>query len=93
MDMMQATRATDAANALRFADADLEIQAKRDGESVTINVLKSGACVHRLTIDDAFGRMEHGWIADLFAREDRVTLSDLAKDADDYIDGLNINQG
>ena len=46
-----------------------------------------------LTIDDAVGRMEHGWIANLFAREDRVALSDLASDADDYISGLNINQG
>lgn len=93
MEMIHTTQANDAVNALRFAGADLEIQAKRDGESVTINVLKSGACVHRLTIDDAFGRMEHGWIADLFAREDRVALADLAKDADDYIDELNINQG
>ena len=44
-------------------------------------------------IDDAIGRMAHSWIADLFAREDRTALSEIAGDADDYISKLNINQG
>ncbi|MEM7746692.1 MAG: hypothetical protein AAGB04_27700 [Pseudomonadota bacterium] len=79
--------------AVDFGAADLKIQAQLDGDNVTINVMKSGACVHRLTIEDAVGRMEHSWIADLFARDDRVALSDLTKDAEDYISQLNINQG
>lgn len=76
-----------------FGPADLQIRAQLDGDQVTINVMKSGACVHRLTIEDAVGRMEHSWIADLFAREDRVDLSKLSSDAEDYISQLNINQG
>jgi len=90
---MHFVEANEAVKALRFSGSDFEIQAQQEGESVTINVMKSGACVHRLTIDDAFERLDHGWIADLFAREDRVKLSELSKDADDYIDELNINQG
>ena len=83
----------EAVKAVNFDQADLEIRAQLEGNSVTINVLKSGSCVHRLTIDDAVGRMEHSWIADLFAREDRVALTDLASEAEDYISELNINQG
>lgn len=79
--------------AVEFGAADLEIRAQLDGDNVTINVMKSGACVHRLTIEGAVGRMEHSWIADLFAREDRVALSQLSSDAEDYISQLNINQG
>jgi len=78
---------------MHFAGTDLEIQAELCDKSVTINVMKSGTCVHRLTIDDAVGRLEHGWIADLFAREDRVALSDLTHQAEEYVGGLNINQG
>lgn len=87
------THANDNTKALSFGGTDLEIQAQLQGKSVTINVMKAGACVHRLTIDDAVERMEHSWIADLFARDDRVALSDLARDAEDYISELNINQG
>ncbi|MGI9520755.1 MAG: hypothetical protein ACR2PG_03805 [Hyphomicrobiaceae bacterium] len=82
-----------AVKAVNFDQADLEIRAQLEGNSVTINILKSGSCVHRLTIEDAVGRMEHSWIADLFAREDRLTLTDLTREAEDYISELNINQG
>lgn len=85
--------ANDNTKALSFGGTDLEIRAQLEGESVTISVIKAGACVHRLTVDDAVGRLEHGWIANLFARDDRVALSDLASDAADYISELNINQG
>ncbi len=90
---MQAHQNQNDAQTLSFEGADLEIRAQLSEESITINVVKSGACVHSLTIDDAVGRMEHSWIADLFAREDRVALSDIARDAEDYISNLNINQG
>jgi hypothetical protein len=78
---------------LRFDGTDLEIRAQLCNESVTIKVMKAGTCVHRLTIDDAVNRLEHGWIADMFAREDRVALSELAHEAEDFVGGLNINQG
>lgn len=78
---------------LRFDGTDLEIRAELADKAITINVMKSGACVHRLTINDAVGHLEHSWIADLFAREDRVDLSDLVREADDYVSQLNINQG
>lgn len=78
---------------VHFENADLEIRAQLGDNSVTIDVLKSGSCVHRLTIDDAVGHIEHCWIADLFAREDRVSLKDLNCDAEDYVRQLDINQG
>ena len=78
---------------LRIDGTDLEIQARVCDNTMVIQVLKSGTCVHSLTIDDAVGRLEHDWIADMFAREDRVALSDIAYQAADYVGGLNINQG
>jgi len=78
---------------LRFDGADLEIRAQMTAGAVTINVMKQGSCVHRLVIDDAATPLEHGWLADLFAREDRVDLAVIAREADEYVSGLNINQG
>ena len=78
---------------LSFDGADLEIQAKLNDGIATIQIMKSGACIHRVTIDDAVGPIEHSWLADLFAREDRVSVARLNREVDDYIGGLNINQG
>lgn len=82
-----------AMQSLRIDRADLEIQAVYDASVVTIEIMKSGVCVHRLIIDDAASPIEHRWLMDLFAREDRVDLASMARDADDYVIGLNINQG
>lgn len=90
---MQALDMKDTSQYLRFGGTDLEIRAELNSDSVTIDILKSGNCVHRLTVDDALGRMEHGWIADLFAREDRIALSQLTNEADEFVSNLNINQG
>ena len=90
---MEAISHLETDQSLRFDQADLEIRASLGGDRVTIDVMKSGACVHRLTINDAVGRMEHSWIANLFAREDTVALSELTSEAEDYISQLNINQG
>jgi hypothetical protein len=90
---MQKFNSKDTGQYLRFAGTDLEIRAELNNDSVTIDVLKSGNCVHRLTIDDVAGRMEHGWIADMFAREDRIALSQLTLEADEFVSDLNINQG
>jgi hypothetical protein len=80
-------------NSLRFDGADLEIRARLGGNAMTIDVLKSGACIHRVTIDDAAMPLEHSWIADLFAREHKIELGALAREVDDYVGSLNINQG
>jgi hypothetical protein len=90
---MRKTIVKESAGALRFDGTDIEIQASLANDSIMINIMKSGRCVHSLTIDDAVSRLEHGWIADMFAREDRVDLSELAHEAADYVGGLNINQG
>lgn len=91
--MLTQTQATSAERKLTFSNTDLEIRAEIDQKAVTINIMKSGTCVHRLTISDAVGPLEHGWIVDLFAREDRIELSQLVRDAEDYVSDLNINQG
>ncbi|MBU2533553.1 MAG: hypothetical protein KKB37_12485 [Alphaproteobacteria bacterium] len=78
---------------LSFDEADLTIQARLNDNDVTIDIVKSGTCVHRLTIADAVGRMENSWIADLFAREDRLELNSIAGEVDEYVRTLNISQG
>jgi hypothetical protein len=90
---MQHGHVSSATQSLRFDLADLEIQAVWRAPTVTIEILKSGACVHRLIIDDAASPIEHRWLMDLFAREDRVDLGSMSRDADDYVIGLNVNQG
>lgn len=90
---MEYSKANKTQKVMRFRSADIEIRAQQEGESVKIDIMKSGTCVHRVTIDDAFDAIENSWIADLFAREDRIALSQLSRDADDYVGGLNINQG
>ena len=56
-------------NTLKFAGADLEVRAQMGQQCLTIEVMKSGACVHRVTVNDVTGPLEHGWIAHLFAGE------------------------
>lgn len=85
--------ATAPARSLRFDRADLEIQAELVATAVTIQVMKSGACIHRLVIDGAGAPIEHKWLLDLFAREDRVDLAAMTHDAEDYLLGLDVNQG
>mgnify|MGYP001162055676 CR=1 FL=1 len=90
---MERIETTTPSKSLSFDGADIEIRAQLGTKSVTIDVMKSGACVHRLTINDAVGPIEHSWLANLFAREDRVELAALTREVDDYVGGLNINQG
>lgn len=79
---------------LRFEAADLEVQAKMDeAGTLVIRIFKSDACVHQIAIDDAGSPLEHSWIADLFARQDRIALAALSHEADDYLMTLDVNQG
>jgi hypothetical protein len=90
---MTAIEKANASQTLRIDSTDLEVRAQVAGTSMTIQVMKAGACVHQLTIGDACQPMEHTWIADLFARDDHIELASLVRDADDYISNLDINQG
>lgn len=78
---------------MNFAGADLEIRAKLGQKALTIDIMKAGNCVHRLTINDAVRPLEHGWLAGLFAREHKVELATLAGEMHDYVDGLDVRQG
>jgi len=79
--------------ALSFAGTDLEIKATLADAALIIEVLKSGACVHRVVLDHATDPMEHAWLADLFAKDERVRIDKLAQQLDEYVGGLNTNQG
>ena len=82
------------AKKLRFDAADVEVRAKIDeGGTLTVCIFKEGTCVYQIAVDDATRPMEHSWIADLFAREDRIALASLAYEADDYLNSLDIKQG
>lgn len=78
---------------MRFEGADLVIRARLAQSSLTIEIAKSGAVVHRVVLDHATDPLEHAWLAELFAKDERVHLNDLARQLDDYVGGLNTNQG
>ena len=78
---------------LSFPGTDLEIQACLANNSITIEVLKSGTCVHRVVLDHAVDPLEHAWLANLFAREEHVQIDKLGHQLDDYVSSLNTNQG
>lgn len=71
----------------------LEVRARMEADALTVSILKGGACVHRVVVDDASKALEHGWIVDLFAREERVELAQLDREAHDYLSELDIKQG
>lgn len=81
------------AGKLTFKSADLEIWASLDQSDVTIDVVKCGARVHRVVLSGAVGRIEHNWLAELFAREDKVDIDAIVRDAEDYVSDLDIRQG
>ena len=78
---------------LSFPGTDLELQACLTNNSLTIEVLKSGTCVHRVVLDHAVDPLEHAWLANLFAREDHVPIDQLGHQIDDYVSTLDTNQG
>lgn len=79
---------------LQFGGGDVEVRAcMDDAGALKIRILKAGTCVHQIAVDDAAQPMEHSWIADLFAREDRIALGTLTSEAHDYLIGLDVNQG
>lgn len=81
------------AQALHVREADMEIRAHLAQKSVRIDIMKSGTKVHTLTIADAVNPLDNQWIAELFAREHKVSLATMAREMDDYIMDLDVNQG
>lgn len=79
--------------ALKFDGTDLEVRVALANASLTIEVLKSGACVHRVILDHATDPIENAWLAELFARDEHVPMDELAHQVEDYVAGLNPNQG
>ena len=92
-DAMPAPTVSSAAQSLSFAGADIQIQAQMLDKALTIDIMKSGTRVHRVTLADAAGRLEHGWLADLFAGEHKVDLGAIAGEMNEYVENLDINQG
>jgi hypothetical protein len=82
-----------AAQFLKFDAADIQIQAHMVDAALTIDIMKSGMRVHRVTLSDAASRLEHTWLAELFAREHKVDLAAIAGEMHDYVENLDINQG
>lgn len=91
--MMAHTTTKTIEQALKFAGTDLEVRVSLANASLTIEVMKSGACVHRVVLDHATDPIENGWLTELFARDERVNMDELAHQIDDYVAGLNPNQG
>ncbi|HRK18375.1 MAG TPA: hypothetical protein PK970_05415 [Hyphomicrobiaceae bacterium] len=78
---------------LRFDDAEIQISARLENQALTIDIMKSGACVHRVTLEDARTRLDNLWLADLFARESKVVLGTMKGEMNEYLEGLDVNQG
>ena len=91
--MMAHTTTKTIEQALKFAGTDLEVRVSLANASLTIEVMKSGACVHRVVLDHATDPIENGWLTELIARDERVNMDELAHQIDDYVAGLNPNQG
>lgn len=90
---MPAPTVSPIAQSLNFVAADIQIEAHMLGKALTIDIMKSGTRVHRVTLSDATSRLEHGWLADLFAREHKVDLRAIAGEMNEYVENLDINQG
>lgn len=72
---------------------DLEVHIGLADGDLALEVKKSGRLVYRAVVEEATGPVEQAWIVDLFARSDRVCLTDISADADDYLNSLDIAQG
>jgi len=78
---------------MRLDGTDIVVCVRLENASMRIEVKKTDACVHTVIIDNAEDSIEHAWLIDLFAREDRVELRELANDVEEYLLSTNTNQG
>ena len=72
---------------------DLEVHIGLADDDLALEVRKAGRLIHRVVVEQATGPVEQAWIVDLFARSDRVCLTDISAEADDYLNSLDIAQG
>jgi hypothetical protein len=84
---------SDPERSVLFASADLEVRSRLHDHTLQLEILKSGVCVHRVTVANATGSLENSWLAELFAREDSIDLGTMSHDIDDFVGGLDIRQG
>lgn len=78
---------------MQLEGTDIVVCVRLENASMKIEVKKSNTCVHTVIIDNAEDTLEHAWLIDLFAREDRVGLRELANEVDEYLIRTNTNQG
>ena len=90
---MKETEAKFIEKCMPLEGTDIQVCVRLENESMRIDVKKSNACVHTVIIDNAEDSLEHPWLADLFSEENRVNLSDLAHEMDEYLVSTNTNQG
>ena len=82
-----------AGDRLHFPGTDLEVTSTlRDGD-LTLDVKKAGQIVYRVVIEQAAGRLENAWIADLFCRYERIRMEDISGEMAEYLGSLDIAQG
>ena len=76
-----------------FEGTDLDVRVTLEAGDLVMEVRKSGTLVYRVVVEQAAGPIESAWIVDLFMRNDRVRLSDMAAEIADYLESLDIAQG
>ena len=78
---------------MRVGGTDIEIVARVVDGNLKIELRKAGATVHRVVLEHATEPLEHSWLIDYFAAEERVGMRELAHQVDEYVVSLNTNQG
>ena len=78
---------------MEFPGTDLTILVTLENGALTMLVGKAGKSLYRAVIEQATLPLPNAWLTDMFMREDRVRLSELCADVEEYVDSLNISQG
>ena len=77
---------------IEFPDTDLTTLVILENGTLTMLVSKAGKSVYR-AVEQATLPLPNAWLTDMFMREDRVRLSELCAEVEEYVDSLNISQG
>jgi len=78
---------------VRLPNTDLEVIVRLENDVLTILLNKAGACVYRAVIEQATQTLEDAWLANLFTRDHRVGLGDLAAEVAEFLGEINNSQG
>lgn len=93
MNAAEKPRETSPAQRVAFPGTDIEVLVSLKDGNLAVDVKKADKLVYRVVVEEATGPIENAWIVDLFTRSDRVRLSDLSSEVDDYLGSLNNAQG